>query len=136
MLSRFEKRSVLIVEDEQIVAQDIQISLESEGLLVSGIAQSGREALEMFAEYRPGCTLLDIHLRGNLDGVEVARGIRDLSNSPFVFLTGYADDYSLERAVETGAFGYLVKPVNYRQLFATVMLALNAHSQEASRGRM
>jgi CheY-like chemotaxis protein len=124
MLSKLEKKTIFIIEDEHLIACNLKVDLEEKGLFVSGIAHSGIEALEKLKEHRPGCILLDIHLKGNLDGIDLARRIKSLYSIPIIYLSGYADDSSLERAIETGACGYLVKPVNCRQLFATVLLAL------------
>lgn len=122
---------ILIVEDEAIVAMDIAGCLKSMGYGISGIAPSGAAALENATARRPDLALVDIKLRGEMDGTEVARQIRDLLDVPVVYLTAYADAETIDRAKVAEPFGYLVKPFDPRSLAATVELALYKHRMES-----
>ena len=121
---------VLIVEDERIVALDLQYQLRRLGYAVSDVASSGEEALRMAEEVQPDVVLMDIRLKGALDGVETAEELRDHSDVPVVFLTAYADDRTLERAKATEPFGYLLKPFEERELQVAIEIALYRHSME------
>lgn len=121
---------VLIVEDERIVALDLQYQLRRLGYAVSDIASSGEEALRIAEEVQPDVVLMDIRLGGVLDGVETAEQLRDHSDVPVVFLTAYADDRTLERAKATEPFGYLLKPFEERELQVAIKIALYRHSME------
>ncbi|MCK5226914.1 MAG: PAS domain S-box protein, partial [Desulfobulbaceae bacterium] len=116
--------SILIVEDESIVARDIQECLLSFGYKVTGVVSSGEEAIKAVAEERPDLVLMDIVLNGNVDGIDAAHEIRTRFGVPVVYLTAYADDKTLERAKVTEPFGYIVKPFDERELHSTVEIAL------------
>jgi signal transduction histidine kinase len=121
---------VLIVEDERIVALDLQYQLRRLGYTVSDVASTGEEALRIAEETQPDVVLMDIRLGGPLDGVETAEELRDRSDVPVVFLTAYADDRTLERAKATEPFGYLLKPFEERELQIAIEIALYRHSME------
>jgi signal transduction histidine kinase len=122
--------SILVVEDERLVALDIQAILESRGYIVPGIASAGEEAVEMACETRPDLILMDIRLRGQMDGVQAAEEIRTRFDIPVVYLTAYADEATLERAKITEPFGYLLKPFEDRELCSTIEMACYKHQME------
>jgi PAS domain S-box-containing protein len=124
------KASILVVEDESIVAKDIKNRLNKFGYTVAAVASSGEEAMHKAAETRPNLVLMDIRLKGTIDGVEAARQIYNLFNIPVIYLTAYADDSTLERVKETQAFGYLIKPFKERELYTAIELALRKHRME------
>jgi PAS domain S-box-containing protein len=119
---------ILIVEDEVIVARNIASRLRELGYVVPTIAASGEEALRRAAELRPDLVLMDIKLRGAMDGIAAAGEIRDQLDIPVVYLTGYADPKTLERAKVTEPFGYILKPFEVRELQSTVEMALYKHA--------
>jgi two-component system, cell cycle sensor histidine kinase and response regulator CckA len=121
---------ILVVEDENVIALDIQRDLISFGYAVPATAASGEQAIELAAELRPDLVLMDIRLRGALDGIEAAEEIRNRFNIPAVYLTAFADPATLARARLTGALGYLVKPFGERELHAAVEVALYRHRLE------
>ena len=125
-----KETTVLIVEDERIVALDLQYQLRRLGYAVSDVASSGEEALDRVEETHPDVVLMDIRLEGAMDGVETAEELRDRSDVPVVFLTAYADDRTLERAKATEPFGYLLKPFEERELQIAIEIALYRHSME------
>lgn len=117
-------KQILVVEDEGIVALDIGEKLKRLGHAVPAIAASGEEAIEQAGQLTPDLVLMDIKLKGVVDGVEAAQHIWDHFNIPVVYLTAYADVVTLERAKLTEPFGYLVKPFEERELGATIEMAL------------
>jgi signal transduction histidine kinase len=119
---------ILIVEDESIVALDLQNHLRLSGYTVSGVVSCGAEAIRQAEETQPDLVLMDIKLQGSMDGVEAAEEIRARLDIPVVYLTAYADDRMLERAKVTEPFGYLLKPFEGRELQVTIELALYKHA--------
>ncbi len=115
---------IMIVEDEFIVAQDLQRTVERLGHRVCGIAPSGDRAVAMARELTPDLILMDIILRGGMDGIEAARTIQERSEVPVIYLTAYADPATIERVKNTEPFGYLVKPFKDRELDANIRMAL------------
>ncbi|NJR44272.1 response regulator [bacterium] len=118
---------ILIVEDENIIARDIQRRLTSLGYAVPAIASSGQEALHKAATLRPDLALMDIVLKGDMDGVETAAHMHRRLQIPVVYLTAYADDQTWQRARATEPFGYVLKPVLDRQLQTVIEIALDKH---------
>lgn len=121
---------VLIVEDERIVAMDLRDRLEDLGYTVTGMAVSGDKAIDLAKETVPNIVLMDIHLKGEMDGIEAAGLIHSLLFIPIIYVTAYADDKTLERAKETEPFGYIVKPFQERELHAAIAMALHKHQKE------
>jgi signal transduction histidine kinase len=118
---------ILIVEDEGIVARDLQTSLEALGHVVCGTSATGPDAVRQARTERPDVVLMDIRLRGEMDGIEAARRIRQERDVPVVFLTAYADQDTLERAADVGPYGYVLKPFEEQELHVTVLMALWRH---------
>ena len=121
---------IMIVEDEFIVALDIRTRLEDLGYDVPAVASSGEEAVAKANELRPDLILMDIMLRGQMDGIEASREIRRRLNIPCVFLTAHADNATLQRAKETGPFGYIIKPFEQKELRSSIEIALFKHLTE------
>jgi PAS domain S-box-containing protein len=121
---------ILVVEDESIVAKGIQHDLRSMGYAVPVIASSGEEALEKASETYPDLVLMDIVLKGQMDGIETIRKMRDRFDIPVVYLTAYEDDATLKRAQVTEPFGYLLKPYEEKELHTTIEMALYKHRME------
>ena len=118
---------VLVVEDEVIVALELQNHLERLGYDVVDSVRSGEEAVRQAVRLQPDLVLMDIRLEGNLDGIEAGRRIRAEDDIPIIFLTAFGDQETLERAKETGPFGFIIKPFKERELFATIEVALSKH---------
>lgn len=119
-----EKATILVVEDESIVAMDLRQRLTAMGYAVPALAGSAPEALKKAEELRPDLVLMDIRLRGDMDGIETAEQIHDLFGVPPVYLTAYTDADTLRRAKITEPFGYVVKPFDERTLRSTIEMAL------------
>ncbi len=122
---------ILIVEDEGIVAMDIQKNLEMLGYGDADVAHSGEEAVAKVEDFRPDLVLMDIRLGEGMDGVESALAIGETRDVPVVYLTAYTDENTLERAKMTQPFGYLVKPFAQKELQTTIEMALHKHFMES-----
>lgn len=121
---------ILVVEDERVVARDIEKRLKKLGYVVSASVASGEAALEKVAECRPDLVLMDIRLKGQLDGIEAAEQIRADFGTPVIYLTAYADEATLQRAKVTEPFGYIVKPFDERDLQVAIEIALRRRLSE------
>ncbi|MDO9206796.1 MAG: EAL domain-containing protein [Sulfuricurvum sp.] len=122
-----KQKKILIVEDEGIVALDLQDRLEYLGYEVCDIADTAKNALKMAAKHSPDLVLMDIVLKGERDGISAARQIHDLFGIPVVFLTAYADEKTLARAKLSNPHGYIVKPFNAQMLRSNIEMALHRH---------
>ncbi|MDH3349054.1 MAG: response regulator [Desulfobulbaceae bacterium] len=118
------KERILVVEDEGIIALDIQSRLQRLGYDVPEIAVSGEAAVEMSRKLQPDLILMDITLGGKIDGVEAAIIIKKSLNVPIVFLTANADDATFERAKSVAPHGYVLKPFEERELHIAIDVAL------------
>jgi PAS domain S-box-containing protein/putative nucleotidyltransferase with HDIG domain len=124
------KVKILVVEDESIVAEDIKRSLLNLGYEVSAVVDSGEEAVKKAEELKPDLVLLDIVLRGKMNGIDAAGLMRSHFNVPVVYLTAYADEKTLERAKATEPFGYIIKPFSDKELRSVIEIALYKSSME------
>lgn len=124
------KRKIVIVEDEGLIAADLQGRLTMAGYAVSGIADSGPQALEVIKKTAPDLVLMDIRIKGNTDGIQVAEKVRREMNVPVVYLTAYEDRETLARASGTQAFGYIKKPIASASLRGAIEIALSKHRYE------
>lgn len=127
---------ILIVEDEWLIADVMQDGLEYAGYTVVGIASSGKDAVALAATQQPDLVLMDIMLKGDIDGTETAVLIHDQFNIPVIYLTAYADENSIERARKTGASSYLVKPVGMHQLVPMIEVVLAKADAERIRDKL
>ncbi len=121
---------ILIVEDEAIIARDISATLESLGYLVGPTVSSGEDAMAAIRSGPPDLVLMDIHLRGAVDGIETATRIRDEHGPPVVYLTSYSDEPTIQRAKGTGAYGFVLKPFTDRDLRTAIEVALQKRAIE------
>jgi len=121
---------ILIVEDEGILAKHISSDLINLGYEVIGITASGESAVELAQSLGPDLVLMDIKLKGKMDGITAAEHIQELLGIPIVYLTAFSDTDSLERAKITNPFGYVIKPVATRELRAAIEIALYRHTLE------
>ena len=121
---------VLVVEDEKIVAADIRENLRSLGYSVPAVISSGEEAITEASQNHPDLVLMDIQLKGRIDGIEAARLVQGRLNIPVVFITAFADDATIQRAKSTDPYGYIVKPFGKKELQTTIEIALHKHRSE------
>ncbi|MBE9145636.1 hybrid sensor histidine kinase/response regulator [Planktothrix mougeotii] len=118
---------ILIVEDELLIAKGLAKKLEKLEYAVVGIASSSESALQKVEETQPDVILMDIVIKGDLDGIETAKLIQEKFNIPVIYVTAYADDETLERAEETESYGYILKPFKEREVHAAIKIALKKH---------
>jgi len=124
------KTSVLVVEDESIVAKDIQNSLKKLGYSVPSVENSGEDAIDAAGQHRPDLILMDIMLKGDISGIEAAEQIKNRYQIPVIFLTAYADESTLSKAKVTEPYGYIIKPFKEIDLHTSIEMALYKHGKE------
>jgi two-component system, cell cycle sensor histidine kinase and response regulator CckA len=118
---------ILIVEDEGIIADNIASRLRKSGYHVAGIADSAEEALIKVPAMKPDLILMDIHIKGALDGIETTKKLRESFDVPVIYLTAHTDPQTIDRAKRTGGFGFLTKPIDHRTLATTIEMATHKH---------
>jgi signal transduction histidine kinase len=121
--------NILIVEDELLIAKNLSHKLESLGYQIVGIVSCGADAIQRAGEMKPDLILMDIVIKGDMDGIETAVIINQKFDIPIIYTTAYADDETLQRAENTGSYGYLLKPFKQRELHATIKIALSKHQE-------
>jgi PAS domain S-box-containing protein len=124
------EKQILVVEDEVIIAENLRKKLSALGYKVPAVVVSGEEAVQKVEEMRPDLVLMDIKLKGKMDGVEAARQIRARFDIPVVYLTALTDETTLKRAKITEPFGYILKPFEARELPITVEMALYKYEMD------
>ena len=124
------KTSVLVVEDESIVAKDIQNSLKKLGYTVPSVENTGEDAIDAAGLHRPDLILMDIMLKGDISGIEAAEQIKNRYQIPVIFLTAYADESTLSKAKVTEPYGYIIKPFKEIDLHTSIEMALYKHGKE------
>lgn len=110
------KRKIAIIEDESIVALDISSCLKSGGYEVAFITDQGEKALELIRNTHPDLFIIDIELKGEMDGIATAKFLKEIHGIPFVFLTAYEDTETLKKLESVGPAGYILKPFSDYQL--------------------
>ncbi|MCG6553159.1 MAG: response regulator, partial [Candidatus Magnetominusculus sp. LBB02] len=131
LLKNMSGAKVLIVEDEWIIAENLRTTLEDFGYEITSVEPSGEQAIRCADDERPQLVLMDISLRGKMDGVEAADTIRALFDIPVVFLTSNTDEETFNRARDANSFGYLVKPFEKMELKYAIEMALYKHKMES-----
>lgn len=124
------KTNVLVVEDESIVSKDIQHSLKKLGYNVVGSSATGEKAIELARQENPDIILMDIMLKGEMNGIETADVIRQELRIPIIFLTAYADESTLTKAKITEPYGYIIKPFKEIDLHTSIEMAIYKHGKE------
>ena len=118
---------ILVVEDEMVISLEIAATLRRLGYEVVGHAITGTDAVRLADEADPDLILMDIRLKGEMDGIEAASRIRENNDRPVIFLTAHSDEVTLERAIAVSPSGYLIKPFKDRELYSSIELALHKH---------
>jgi AmiR/NasT family two-component response regulator len=132
MTESLTKTSVLVVEDEAVIALHLRGLLEASGFEVVGVASDAKRALELTQKLRPNVVLMDVRIEGEVDGLSAAEELYVCENIPVVFLSAYSDEESLARAVSTGAYGYLLKPLAGTLVSSTLRIAVRKHEEIVS----
>jgi len=130
-----EKARILIVEDEAIIAMEIESQLQSLGYEITSIVDTGEKAIKKAKEDKPDIILMDIRIKGEMDGIDTAEVIRNRFGIPVIFSTAYLDEERIERAKITMPFGYVLKPIQERDLKVTLEMALYVAKVDAERKR-
>ena len=126
------KKNILVVEDDGIIAFEIQDRLERLGYSVPAIAISGNEALRLARSFSFDLILMDISLRGRMDGIETAQALKTERDVPVVYVTAHSDAETLHRASQTGPLGYVTKPFSDREFNKTVQTSLSRSKRISS----
>jgi len=124
------KSRILVVEDEAIVAMVIKRRLKDLGYIVSGVASTGKDAITKVEGTFPDLVLMDIRLKGDMDGIEATKIIKDRFSLPVVYLTAHSDDVTFKKAKETDPDGYILKPFTEKDLSTTIEIALHKFRKE------
>jgi two-component system, response regulator PdtaR len=125
-----EKIKILIVEDESILALGLKKKLENLGYSVTGMAASGKETFDKVSENKPDLIMMDIVIKGDIDGIETTAILNKTESIPVIYLTAYADDEILKRAATTEPYGYILKPYKEKELKANIEMAIYRKKSE------
>jgi len=123
-----KQNKILIVEDEVITAMDIKNILKNFGFDVVGMASTGEDAIYKAKKFQPNLTLMDISLKGDMDGIEAAEEIKSLYNIPIVYMSAFTDTNTFERIKFTNPYGFVNKPVSSDLLFISIETAIYKHN--------
>jgi len=124
-------KRVLIVEDEPIIAADIESTLLKGEYKIAGIAYSSVQALDMLVNREIDLVLLDISIKGDMDGIEIAAIINEKYHHPFIYITSFSDQQTLQRAKLTMPYGYIVKPFKDRDILSSIEIALYRYDMDS-----
>ncbi len=124
------KVKILIVEDESIVAKDIQNILINLGFDVPAVVSNGEDAISMAQKHKPELILMDIMIKGDMTGIDAAKKIKEKFNIPIVFLTAYADEKTINNAKDAVPYGYIIKPFKEKELETTIEMAINKFKED------
>ncbi len=125
--------TIIIVEDDEITAMNLNLSLQKHGYKVVAICDNSVTAKNKIQAYKPDIVIIDISLDESNDGIELAKVVRQKNNIPFIYLTSYSDDDIISQAKLTEPYGYIVKPFDPNSLHATIQMALFKYEQESER---
>ncbi|EDZ63727.1 two component transcriptional regulator, winged helix family [Sulfurimonas gotlandica GD1] len=127
------KNSIIVVEDDEITALNLNLSLQKHGYNVIAVCDNATQAKNKIQAYKPDLVIIDISLDESNDGIELAKVVRQKYNIPFIFLTSYSDDDIIAQAKLTEPYGYIVKPFDPNSLHATIQMAIFKYEVENER---
>jgi len=130
------EKTIVIIEDELIIAKDLQAKLEMEGYVVPEIYSNGKEALSMIKFIKPDIVLVDIQLETQFDGIETAERIRLYHDIPIIYITAHVNTEIMERVKLTQPVSLLMKPINYTELITAIELGIYKHKIESQNKRL
>lgn len=128
-----EKHKIIIVEDDEITALNLKLSLQKHGYDIIAVCDNAPQAKEKIEETKPDVIIIDISLQESSDGIELAKTIRQHYMIPFIYLTSYSDDDIIAEAIKTEPYGYIVKPFDPSSLHATIQMAIFKFEMENKR---
>jgi len=124
------KNTILIVEDEVIIAENLNIRLKTLGYDTFPYVSTGKKALEVLEENVPDLILMDIRIKGEMDGIDTAKVIGEKFPTPIIYLTSLSDEITISRAKKTGAYGFISKTTNLNNLYTTIEMAIHRYKME------
>jgi len=127
-------KNVLIVEDESIVALELSGYIEALGFSVCGIASSATQAYEIAEKSEVDLILMDVHIKGDVDGISCAGMIKESRDIPLIYISAFSDDETLQRAIDTNPSSYLIKPLNRMELKVAIGIAMKNSVETLSKG--
>ncbi len=127
-----DKAKILVVEDENVVALELKKRLKRLGYDVPSVAASGKEAINKTEGFLPDIVIMDIRLKGEMDGIEAAQVIRERFDIPVIYLTAHSDDETVKRAKQTEPYGYILKPFEEDDLRTAIEITLYKHQKDRS----
>lgn len=128
---------IIIIEDEALIALELESTLQLLGYQVIAKAMNGDAALDIFAHNKADLVLLDINIKGTLNGIDLARILKEKYDTPYIFITSFADDTTVTEASATMPYGYIVKPFSEKDLRSNIAMALTrARAESRSRGTL
>ena len=119
-----EQNTIIIVEDDEITALNLKLSLQKHGYNIIAMCDNAQDAKKEIETYKPNLIIIDISLQESNDGIELAKIIRERYGIPFIYLTSYSDDEIISQAKQTEPYGYIVKPFDPSSLHATIQMAI------------
>jgi len=125
-----QKNTVIIVENDELTALNLNISLKKQGYKIVAICDDITQARVKIASLKPEIALIDISLKESNDGIELAKLIKRRHNIPFIYLTSYSDDNIITQAKKTEPYGYMIKPFDISSLHATIQIAIFKHQSQ------
>ena len=125
-----EHAKILIVEDEGILAEALTSRLSSAGYDVIGVASTGADAIEEVKEHVPELILMDVRIKGPMDGIETTAAIREESDVPVIYMSGNSDPQTIDRAKVTAVSGFVTKPIQYPALGNAIEMAISKHQAD------
>jgi len=128
-----DKNNIIIVEDDEITALNLKLSLQKHGYNIVAVCDNQLEAKNKITAYNPDIIIVDISLQESSDGIELAKTIRKKHNIPFIYLTSYSDEDIINKAKQTEPYGYILKPFDPNSLHATIQMALFKFDMENER---
>ncbi len=128
-----EKHTIIIVEDDEITALNLKLSLQKHGYKILATCDNAIDALQKIEMHKPHVVIIDISLQEGSDGITLGRKIRQNYTIPFIYLTSYSDDDIISEAIKTEPYGYIVKPFDPSSLHATIQMAVFKFDMECKR---
>ena len=119
-----QQYSIIIVEDDEVTALNLKLSLQKQGYNIVAVCESLNDAIEKIEAFKPSLVVIDISLQESNDGIELAKKIRASYSIPFIYITSYSDDDIISQAIKTEPYGYIVKPFDPSSLHATIQMAI------------
>ena len=130
-----QKHTIIIVEDDEITALNLKLSLQKHGYNIIAMCDNALDAKEQIKTFKPNIIIIDISLQESNDGIELAKAIRRKYGIPFIYLTSYSDDDIISQAIKTEPYGYIVKPFDPSSLHATIQMAIFKFEMENKRNK-